>query len=278
MTLADFFNNAELLFTLYLVALYSSYAVLNFLSIKTVWQYMQMHSVSSLPTVISGMEYPVSILVPGYNEELSIADSVRALLQMNYSEFEVVVINDGSKDRTLEVLINEFDLVEFPQALRVQIKTANVRGIYVSRKHQNLRVIDKENGGKADALNVGINAARYPLFCAVDADSILQPDSLTRIVLPFLEDPLTIAAGGTVRIANGCVVDKGVLKQTGLPTNILALYQVVEYLRGFLFGRLGWSPLNALLIVSGALACFQSKKSWISEVIAIKPSVRIWSW
>src|SRR5690606_17311004 len=132
-----------------------------------------------------------------------------------------------------------------------------VRGIYRSATHPSLRVIDKENGGKADALNAGINASRYPLFCGVDADSVLERDSLKRVVEPFLEDPRTIAAGGTVRIANGCKVDNGFLASVGLPRNPLALLQIVEYLRAFLFGRMGWSPLNAVLIISGAFGLFR---------------------
>ena len=103
-------------------------------------------------------------------------------------------------------------------------------------------MIDKENGGgKADATNAGINAARYPLIYCGDADSVLDPHSLEHVVRPFLEDPRTVACGGTVRIVNGCTVRGGVLEKVGLPRNPLALVQVVEYLRAFLGGRLGWS-------------------------------------
>ncbi|MEX5452678.1 glycosyltransferase family 2 protein, partial [Stutzerimonas stutzeri] len=135
-----------------------------------------------------------------------------------------------------------------------------VQAIYRSRRYANLRVVDKANGGKADALNAGINAARYGLFCGVDADSILQRDSLLRVVQPFLEDERTIAAGGTVRIANGSQVRGGFLIQAGLPRNWLARFQIVEYLRAFLFGRLGWSPLNAVLIISGAFGLFDRER------------------
>jgi cellulose synthase/poly-beta-1,6-N-acetylglucosamine synthase-like glycosyltransferase len=136
------------------------------------------------------------------------------------------------------------------------LPTKPIRAIYHSATHANVRVIDKDNGGKADSLNAGINLSIYPLFCCIDADSILQRDSLRRVVQPFLNDHHTVACGGTVRIANGCRVDNGLLTHVRLPSNVLALFQIVEYLRAFLFGRLGWSPLNAMLIISGAFGLF----------------------
>jgi cellulose synthase/poly-beta-1,6-N-acetylglucosamine synthase-like glycosyltransferase len=182
---------------------------------------------------------------------------VRSLLQLDYAEFEVVVINDGSRDGTLRALEEAFDLEPFPEAHWRRLKAQPVRTIYRSRTQPNLRVVDKENGGKADALNVGINASRFPLFCAMDADSILQRDSLRLVVEPFLDDPTTIASGGTVRIANGCVVSGGHLERVGLPRHPLALLQLVEYLRAFLFGRMGWAGINAVLIISGAFGVFR---------------------
>jgi cellulose synthase/poly-beta-1,6-N-acetylglucosamine synthase-like glycosyltransferase len=196
--------------------------------------------------------------VPAYNEEASIAASVNSILQLAYADFEVLVINDGSRDGTLEVLQREFELEGFPQAVHERLATQPIRAIYRSRAHANLRVIDKENGGKADALNAGINVARHGLFCGVDADSILARDSLRRVVRPFLSDPRVVASGGTVRIANGCTIEAGVLTSVGLPTNIWALFQVVEYLRAFLFGRLGWSQINGMLIISGAFGVFKT--------------------
>jgi len=166
------------------------------------------------------------------------------------------MINDGSKDETIEVLKKEFALKAFPEAYNYQIPTQAIRAIYHSATNVNLRVIDKDNGGKADSLNAGINLSIYPLFCCIDADSVLQQDSLRRIVQPFLHDPRTVACGGTVRIANGCRVENGLLTTVGLPSNLLGLFQIVEYLRAFLFGRLGWSPMNAMLIISGAFGLF----------------------
>ena len=180
-------------------------------------------------------------------------------MQRIYSEYEVVVVNDGSKDDTLQILIDAFQLVPIPEAYPQKIPVQELRGFYQSREYPNLRVIDKENGGKADALNAGINASRYPIFCSIDADSILQRDSLNKIVQPFMNDPRTVAAGGTIRIVNGSIVKDGLLLKASLPDNLLVRMQIVEYLRAFLFGRLGWTPINALLVISGAFGLFNKQ-------------------
>ena len=243
----------------YFVLLNGGYLVLNFLSIAVLRRNRQEKLVDTLPQVYSGLAPGISILVPAYNEEATITAAIRSMFQLTYADFEIIVINDGSRDRTLAVLTEAFALVPFPQAPREGLPTKPVRGVYHSARHPNLRVIDKENGGKADSLNAGINAARHPLFCGVDADSILARDALQRVVKPFLNDPLTVATGGTVRVANGCEVTDGALTRVGLPTNIWALFQVVEYLRAFLFGRLGWSQLNGMLIISGAFGLFKTE-------------------
>ena len=250
-------------FLLYFIGLNAGYMGLNLISVFALSRYMPERELEWTGQVQTGLEPPITVLVPAYNEETTIVASVLSLLQLDYPEFEVVVINDGSKDTTIDVLIDEFELVAVPEPYRMQIPSAPVRNIYYSKVHPNLRVVDKENGGKADALNTGINTSRYPLFCAIDADSVMQRDSLTLVVRPFLKDSRTVATGGTVRIANGCKVTNGFLVETGLPKNILSLFQIVEYLRAFLFGRMGWSPMNALLIISGAFGLF-SKETVIS--------------
>ncbi|MBA5875311.1 MAG: glycosyltransferase [Nitrospira sp. CR1.2] len=250
---------SEWLFLLYFLGLTAGYLILNAISIVHLRQYLQERVLESLPRSYTGFEPQISILVPAYNEAATIAGSIRSLLQLSYSEYEIVVVNDGSKDATIDVLRREFELYPFPESYNPQLRTAEIRAIYHSSLHTNLRVIDKENGGKADSLNAGINLSLYPLFCCIDADSILQPDSLRQAVQPFLDDHRTVASGGTVRIANGCRVQDGFLTKIGLPTNLLALFQIVEYLRAFLFGRLGWSPLNAMLIISGAFGIFRKE-------------------
>ena len=257
-------SGLEWFFLAYFVLINVGYIALNLLAIPTLLRKIALRPVEDLPAVYSGFEPPVSLLVPAYNEEATIASSVKSLLQLDYPEFEVVVVNDGSKDGTLEALQQAFDLEPFPEALWRRLRTQEVRTIFQSRAHPNLRVVDKENGGKADALNAGINASRYPLFCAIDADSILQRDALRRVVEPFLDDPTCIASGGTVRIANGCTVSGGNMEKVELPRNFLALLQIVEYLRAFLFGRLGWATINAVLIISGAFGVF--RKDAVVEV------------
>lgn len=202
---------------------------------------------------------PVSILVPAFNEEAGIVESVRSLLALRYPELEVIVVNDGSTDGTLQRLTEAFDLVPVRKASRTGLPTAPVHGSYASRKHPELWVVDKDNGGgKADALNAGINAARYPYFCAIDADAMLEPDALLRVAKPILDDPdLVVATGGIVRIANGCRIEHGQVVDVALPRSPLATFQVVEYLRAFLVGRMGWSRTGSLLIISGAFGLFQ---------------------
>ncbi|HKY02874.1 MAG TPA: glycosyltransferase [Burkholderiales bacterium] len=247
------------LFAAYFVLLNGAYLLLNLCSLITLRRHMHEEVLSDLPHLHTALELPVTIIVPAYNEESTIAGSVRSMLQLAYREYEIVVVNDGSRDGTLEALREAFALEPFPAALRIQIPTKKVRQVYLSARHPNLRVIDKENGGKADSLNAGINASRYPLFCGVDADSVLQRDSLRRVTRPFLRDVRVVATGGTVRIANGCEVHEGFLTRVDFPRNILALFQVVEYLRAFLFGRLGWSALGGMLIISGAFGVFRKE-------------------
>lgn len=247
---------SQIFFILYFLLLNGMYLLLNVLSIFSLRVYLRQRVETGEAVPYLGVEPPISVLMPAFNEEATIRTSVRSMLQLQYPEFEIVVINDGSTDATLGVLVEEFDLHLHPAPLRQTVAHKPVRGIYRSRRYANLRVLDKENGGKADALNAGINASRHGLFCGVDADSILQRDSLLRVVQPFLEDERTVAAGGTVRIANGSQVRGGFLIKAGIPTSLLARFQIVEYLRAFLFGRLGWSPMNAVLIISGAFGLF----------------------
>jgi cellulose synthase/poly-beta-1,6-N-acetylglucosamine synthase-like glycosyltransferase len=200
----------------------------------------------------------ISVLLPAYNEETGIVPSIHSLFGLRYPVYEIVVVNDGSTDRTIEVLTEEFDLVPVHKAQRTTLATQPVRATYVSRRHPELVVIDKENGGKADALNAATMAARHPYVCSIDADSVIEEDALLRVVKPILDDPeLVVATGGMVRIANGCVVDHGRVVDVALPRNRLAVLQVVEYFRAFFVGRSGWSKLGSLFIISGAFGLFR---------------------
>lgn len=200
----------------------------------------------------------VSVLLPAFNEESQVVESVRSLLALRYPAHEVVVVNDGSTDATLARLVEAFDLVEASRALRARPGTAPVRACYRSRRHPNLCVLDKPNGGKADALNCGLRAARHPWVCSVDADALLEQDALARVIRPVLEDPEHVfAVGGIVRIINGCAVDHGRISEVRLPSGRLAVIQVLDYLRAFLIGRAGWSRLGWLLVISGAFGLFR---------------------
>ncbi len=246
-------------YLIYFISISTGYLTLNLLSFVAMRRYFASRPLDHLPPSYSGIEPPVSIIVPAYNEEKTIVQSIKSLLQLDYPDFEILVINDGSSDGTLATLQSEFALQPFPEAYWARLKSNPVRTIYRSPLHTNLRIIDKENGGKADALNVGLNAARYPLFCAVDADSILQRNSLRRVLEPFLEDPHTVASGGTVRVANGCEVSGGFMTRIDVPKKMLPLIQTVEYLRAFLFGRLGWTVFNSVLVISGAFGLFRKE-------------------
>jgi len=200
----------------------------------------------------------VSVLVPAFNEQAGIIDSVQSLLSLRYPRHQVIVISDGSTDATVEQLEDAFGLEEFPRVYVPAIPTAHVRRILRSRGDSRLWVVDKDNGGKSDALNCGINLADEQLVCAIDADAILDPDALLRSCRPFVDDPeLVVGTGGIVRLANGCDIERGHVSQVGLPESRLAALQVVEYLRAFLTARAGWSRVNSLLIVSGAFGVFR---------------------
>ncbi|WP_079914059.1 glycosyltransferase family 2 protein [Paenibacillus sp. 32352] len=217
---------------------------------------------------LAGSEHvpPVSILVPSHNEELTIIESVRSLMLLEFPVYEVIVINDGSKDRTLQVLIEEFDLK--PTRLthyQPHLESKPVRGMYHNPLYPKLVVIDKANGGKADALNAGINVSQYPLVATIDADSLLEKDALIRLVKVYMENPEEhIAIGGNVRIANGSTVEDGRVTSVRLPDQWLPALQYVEYMKAFLGGRIGWSSVNGLLIVSGAFGLF--RKDCLIEV------------
>jgi cellulose synthase/poly-beta-1,6-N-acetylglucosamine synthase-like glycosyltransferase len=206
----------------------------------------------------------VSILIPAYGEELTIAESVSSILALTYPNLEVVVVNDGSKDATLERLIEHFQLSAIHPVVQKVVPTADILGVYRSETEARLVVVDKLNGGKADALNTGLNVACGDLVCAVDADTLVAPDALQQLIAPFLNEPETVAVGGTVRLTNGSNVARGKVDQMQVPTNLLAGIQTVEYIRSFLVGRLGWNPLGGTLIVSGAFGLF--RRSTLLEV------------
>lgn len=255
----DFIRAFSWFVSYYVLTLNTIYAVLILISLWGVISYWQNKVKGRIVEIISSdFAPPVSLLVPAYNEEETIAKSVRSFLQIDYPEFEVVVINDGSKDKTLERLVEEFDLYIVDRKFRKQIVTKEIKGIYYSKKYSNLIVVDKLNGGKSDALNAGVNVCTYPYICSLDADSILERDSIAKIMQPFFDNPDKVAVTtGIVRIVNGCELDDfGNMKELKLPRSTLARFQIVEYLRAFLGARKGLSMIGGLVIASGAFAAF----------------------
>jgi cellulose synthase/poly-beta-1,6-N-acetylglucosamine synthase-like glycosyltransferase len=207
----------------------------------------------------------VSILVPAYNEEKVVIRTIRSALAVDYPLFEVIVINDGSDDGTREAVISAFGLKKIDHVYRNVLRTVAVRGFYYNPDMPNLLMIDKERSGKADALNCGIAVSRSPYFCSLDADSLLEKDSLIKLMTPIMQSHVpVIACGGVVKILNGVALKDISITEIKLPRRSLPLFQIVEYGRTFLFGRMGWSALNSLLILSGAFSLFS--KAAVIEV------------
>jgi glycosyltransferase involved in cell wall biosynthesis len=241
----------------YFLFLNSAYAVLLLLSIPELWKHWRLAADEHLQRLLATEALPpLSLLVPAHNEEVTVSSSLLSFLTLEYPHLEVVVVNDGSSDDTMDVLLREFDLYQVPPAFTVSVPTQPVRAYYRSRRHSRLLVLDKANGGKADALNAAMNAARHPFVVAVDADTVIEPDALLRLARPFLLEPNVAAVGGTIRVANSCTVEFGRVPSAG---RALPGCQVVEYLRAFLFGRMGLNALGSNLIISGAFGLFRKE-------------------
>ncbi len=244
----------------YFLVLNSFYALLLMLAVPEIWEQGRLAEDEDFQRLMqSDALPPITILVPAYNESATIEASVTAILTLEYRNFEVIVVNDGSKDDTMGRLRHAFDLFEIPRTYPDTIPSAPVRAVYRSRARTRLMVIDKENGGKADSLNAAINASRFPLVIAVDADTLIEPDALLRLTRPFLLGRKIAAVGGTVRVANSCTVKDGRVADARVPRRFLPGIQVVEYLRAFLFGRLGWNRLGGSLVISGAFGLFRKE-------------------
>ena len=251
-------HTTDVVILTYFLALNTFYALLLVLAIPEIWEQTRLAEDDDFQRLMqSDALPPITILVPAYNESATIETSVTAILTLEYRNFEVVVVNDGSKDDTMERLRQAFELYEVPRTYAEAIPTQPLRAVYRSRTRTRLLVIDKENGGKADSLNAAINASRFPLVIAVDADTLIEPDALLRLTRPFLLGARIAAVGGTVRVANSCVVKDGRVTDARVPRRFLPGIQVVEYLRAFLFGRLGWNRLGGSLVISGAFGLFR---------------------
>lgn len=209
---------------------------------------------------------PISILVPAYNEEETVVDCIKSLSYLDYPEYEIIVIDDGSKDSTSKVVIEGFNLKKIARPIRRVVQCEKEESVYEGYTFNNKKItlVRKKNGGKADALNMGINISKYPLFVSLDADSILQRDSLSNIVRPFMEDYTTVAVGGNIKVANQVVLDKGEVVKTYSPKKLLVIFQLIEYYRVFLTTRVWFNRFNGNLIISGAFGLF--KKSSVLNI------------
>jgi len=246
---------------LFAIVIFFCYFLMAILSGLEMFDYMRKNSFVDYSAVLSSPLAPsITILAPAYNEGNTIIENIKSLLSIHYTDFEVVIINDGSKDDSLSKIIDHYQLEKVDYLVNNLIQTKPIRGIYKStnKAYGKLLVIDKENGGKADSLNAGINICNKKYFAAIDVDCILEEDSILKMIKPFLEDNdnRVIATGGVIGVANSCKIKDGKIVEVNLPDSLLARFQVLEYTRSFLMGRMAWSRLNALLLISGAFGIF----------------------
>jgi len=254
----------ELAVFYFAVVVMSAYILLAIISLIAVRKYVHKNTFTNYESLLTSTITPsVSILAPAYNEAVTIVENIRSLLSIHYPNMEVIVINDGSKDNTMPVLISAFNLVKIPFVVNYEIETKEVLGVYKStnKAFDNLVVVNKINGGKADALNVGLNISTKPYVTSIDADCILEQDALLKLMKPFEDqtNKRVIATGGVVRIINSCKIESGKLVAVRAPRNWVARFQALEYIRAFLLGRMAWSSLDGLLIISGAIGIFDRK-------------------
>ena len=256
------FNYFCMSFTLLLSVIYIIQMIVSYLRVTK--EYKMLYSDDFRRFSHSKNLLPITLIIPAYNEQENIVQNVRSLMKINYPQFEVIVVNDGSTDLTRQFMIDSFEMTVMESAVRAQIPTKRVVGVYHTKKFPNLFFIDKENGGKSDALNAGINASSYPLFTCLDADSRLEKDALLRLAMAFIKNSSTIVAGGIVRIANGSRIIDGEFCGFTMPKKLIERFQMVEYYRSFLSGRVFWASTNSMLVVSGAFGLF--RKSAVIDV------------
>ena len=254
----------EVVILVYALSLFLVYILLSILSGKELLKHFYAEKITNYDAILSSPFAPtISIIAPAYNESLTIVENIRALLSLYYPNFEIIIVNDGSKDDTLQRAIEAYEMERVPYVIDYKIGCKEILEIYKSRKKafNNLTILNKVNGGKADALNAGINIAKGQFFTAIDVDSIIDPYALQKMVLPFLTatNKRVIATGGVIRIANSCKIKDGQLIEINVPDDFLPRCQVIEYNRAFLLGRLAWSRLDGLLLISGALGLFDKE-------------------
>lgn len=259
---ADAFNLSILIFA---VLIMSSYLILSAISIKYLREYLWANNFVDYHVLLSSEYAPsLSLIAPAYNEGKTIEENIQSLLSLNYSNYEVIIVNDGSKDNSMEIMTRAYQLEPLPGfEYKPHLHTKEVKNVYRSKNpaFKKLIVVDKFNGGKSDALNVGINISHFPYIVCIDVDCIIEKDALLKMAKPFLENQRgrVIATGGVIRIANSCKVSNGKLVEVNVPDPLLPRIQVIEYLRAFLLGRMAWAKLDGLLLISGAFGMFDKQ-------------------
>ncbi|KAA5532179.1 glycosyltransferase family 2 protein [Taibaiella lutea] len=260
--IAAFYESTVFVYGSVLLVIYALLALLSYMAIRV---FLQKETYTDYSDLLSSDLAPgISVLAPAYNEGLSIIMNVQSLLTLNYPVFEIILVNDGSTDNSMEQLIKEFELVRVDFAYNPKIRTKPINNIYRSTNtaFSKLTVIDKVNGkSKADAVNAGINVASFDYFVCTDVDCILDKDALLKLIKPVMDEQSkrVIATGATLRIANSCVIDKGVIIQMKPPRNLIARFQEMEYVRAFILGKMGWSFINCVPNVSGGLGLFDKE-------------------
>lgn len=251
----------NIVFLVFTVLLFTLFSAMGYLSTRNSIHYKRKNSFGDLSKVMASPLAPgITIIAPAYNEGLTIVENIRSLLSLRYVNYEVMVVNDGSKDDTLQKMIEAYDLEKIDQRIDPDWRSKPIRGVYKSRQRSfsKLTVIDKENGGKSDALNTGIQLSEMKYVGCIDVDCLLLPDALLHVVKSFYQrsKKKVIAVGGVIRIANSCKISGGKLEEIRLPKNWLAKFQLLEYTRSFLLGRMAWGRIDSLLIISGAFGFF----------------------
>ncbi|MFI0490256.1 glycosyltransferase [Flavobacterium sp.] len=252
-------------FLIFSLTAITSYVILAIISAVETIEYLKKNSFVNYKEILTSPFSPsISIIAPAYNESLNIVENVRSILSSHYVNYDVIIVNDGSTDDSLSKLIEAYQLVEIDYDINEHIKTKPLRkGVYKSTNpaFDKLTVIDKENGGKADALNMGLNVSTSKYVACIDVDCLLLEDALQKMIKPFLEitDVKVIAAGGVIRISNSSIIRHGKLLDVNFPKTWLEQGQILEYFRAFLLGRMAWSRLNGLLVISGAFGLFDKK-------------------
>lgn len=251
----------NIVFFLFTVVLFTLFSIMGYLSTRNSIHYRNKNSFNDLSKVMASPLAPsITIIAPAYNEGMNIVDNIRSLLSLRYVNYEVMVVNDGSKDDTLQKMIEAYDLIKIERKIDPNWKSKPIRGIYKSklRSFSKLTVIDKENGGKSDALNTGMYLSENKYVGCIDVDCLLLPDALLHVVKSFYRrsEKRVIAVGGVIRVANSCIIEGGKLEEIRLPKNWLARFQLLEYTRSFILGRMAWGRIDSLLIISGAFGFF----------------------